>query len=407
MLGAGWSAELDAAVAAGLLYVIDLRIYEALKPQTVKGFTRFTPGTLTVLVQDPVSKTLTPEVIRVAGHEGAGAQVFVRGQATASAWLYALQAAKTSVTVFGIWFGHVYHWHIVTAAMQMTMFEELPEGHPVRVLLGPQSKYLIPFDDVLLVLWRHIAPPTSVSSGLQFLELVNLYADGREFFDDDPTTTLAKLGLRVEDFTVHEPWDQYPIVGQLLSFWAATGKYVDTYVDQTYATDADVAGDEKLQSWIRESGKEDGGNVRGLPAMDSKEALKGVLHSLVFRITVHGTGRLQNVANPGLTFVANFPPCLQDATIPAPTDSFDTPALLRYLPKTGTIAGMVTFYFTFSFSTPYELFVPLGGLGEDLYLGDATSNAALVELRRFISTFIETFQPDVPQVFQWPLNIET
>jgi len=41
--------------------------------------------------------------------------------ASPGAWLYALQAAKTSVTVYGIWLGHVYHWHLVTAAMQMTM----------------------------------------------------------------------------------------------------------------------------------------------------------------------------------------------------------------------------------------------------------------------------------------------
>ena len=51
------------------------------------------------------------------------------------AWLYALQAAKTSITVWGIWLGHVYHWHIVTAAMQMTMYNHLPAGHPLWPLL--------------------------------------------------------------------------------------------------------------------------------------------------------------------------------------------------------------------------------------------------------------------------------
>jgi hypothetical protein len=78
-----------------------------------------------VLVKDAVTKALTPELSRVAGG-GNEPKIFGRrGSTTASAWLYALQAAKVSVTVYGIWLGHVYHWHLVTAAMLMTMFENL------------------------------------------------------------------------------------------------------------------------------------------------------------------------------------------------------------------------------------------------------------------------------------------
>jgi hypothetical protein len=67
LFGGAWTAALDAAAGAGLLYVIDLRIYETLQPQTVAGAPRFTPSTVTVLVQDAATKALTPELIRVAG----------------------------------------------------------------------------------------------------------------------------------------------------------------------------------------------------------------------------------------------------------------------------------------------------------------------------------------------------
>ena len=357
LFGADWTTALDAAAQAGLLYAIDLRIYETLQPQQVGGLTRFTPSTVVVLVQDAATKALTHELIRVAG--GANQpKIFSRqGSTTAPAWLYALQAAKVSLTVYGIWIGHVYHWHIVTAAMQMTMFESLSKSNPARRLLEPQSSYLIPFDDVLLLKWSAAAPPTSIASAWQYLELLDLYTDGREFFDDDPTTTLQQLGLTESDFTVHEPWDQYPIVGELLSIWQATGRYVDICVDQAYPTDDDVQHDQELHDWMTASGSVDGGNIRGLPAMDSMEALKRVLHSLVYRITAHGFARLWRSGEPALTFVANFPPCLQDATIPDPDDSFDTRALLRFLPWTGTIGGMVQFYFVFHFSTPYVPFV--------------------------------------------------
>ena len=292
LFGAAWTPALDAAANAGLLYVIDLRIYETLQPQTVAGIPRFTPSTVTVLVQDPATKALTPELVRVAGGNNEPKVFSRQGSTTASAWVYALQAAKVSVTVFGIWLGHVYQWHIVTAAMVMTMFANLSASHPVRKLLEPQSSYLIPFDDVLLLSWSLVAPPTSIATGWQFLELMDLYAKGRQFFDDDPTTTLEQFGLTESDFTFQEPWDQYPIVGDLLSIWNATGRYVNTCVDHAYRTDQDVQQDQELQNWIAESGKEDGGNVRGLPAMDSKDSLKRVLHSLIYRITAHGTGRL-------------------------------------------------------------------------------------------------------------------
>jgi len=104
--------------------------------------------------------------------------------------------------------------------------------------------------------------------------------------------------------------------------------------------------------------------------MDSKDSLKRVLHSLIYRITAHGSSRLYRGANPALTFVANFPPCLQDATIPDPMLSFDTKALLRFLPRTGTIGTMLHFYFTFWASTPYVPFVPIGGVDRELFFDD-------------------------------------
>ena len=198
----------------GLLYVIDFRIYETLQPQKVAGIPRFTPSTVTVLVQDPATKALTPELVRVAGGNNEPKVFSRQGSTTASAWVYALQAAKVSVTVFGVWLGHVYQWHIVTAAMVMTMFDNLSANHPVRKLLEPQSSYVIPFDNVLLLAFSSVVPPTSIATARQFVELMDLYAGTRQFFDDDPTTTLERLGIAESDFTVHEPWDQYPNVGQ-------------------------------------------------------------------------------------------------------------------------------------------------------------------------------------------------
>jgi Lipoxygenase len=427
-----WASEgLDALYTDGRLYVIDMGIFKSVQPQSVEGRERFTPSTITLLKQDRQSKSLTPIAILVSDPAGdSHAQIYLR---TDSAWLYALQAAKTAITVYGIWLGHVYHWHIVTAAMQMTMYNTIPGEHRISQLLSPQSRYLIEFDEVLLLLWSYIAPPTSISTPFQFLVLADRFATDRSFFDDDPTTTLERLGLQQADFSLKKPWDVYPIVQYLLDLWTSTEEYIEKVVEARYNDDAAVAHDEALQAWIAASSDRNEGNIRGLPTMDSKSALKRVLTSLIYRVTAHGVSRLNISANPVLTFVANFPPCLQDTSITKPDSEIDTKRLLAFLPVTGTIGQMATFYFTFVFSSPYEPFIPLDGPEKDLFFhgGDGVDqcNQALVNYRYRMIDFIKSYiaaqqevlaqlekqgniqagelQGDSSQIHQWPLNIET
>jgi Lipoxygenase len=410
--GTAWTRRVRAALAAGNLYAIDISLFETLQPQSM-GVPRFTPGTVVLLTRNPRTKSLTPVAIVVSGYKGRGRRVYTRAGATDGAWLYALQAAKASVTLYGIWLGHVYHWHIVTAAMQMTMLNTVPATHPIYRLLAPHCKYAIAFDDVLLKLWSSIAPPTSVASADQFLALCNRFATGRTYFDDDPLTTLARHRLRQRDFSINSPWDQYPVVRRLLAVWDLVAAYISTFVRTTYSSDAGVAGDQTLQTWIATAGSSNpttGGNIRGLPRVTTRAALRRVLTSFLYRITIHGVSRLSSTSNPALTFVSNFPHCLQRTDIPGPRARIGTKRLLSYLPNTDTIGQAVGFYFIFAFSTPYEPYIPLGGVDTQLYFPGGTSDArnrALIELRNGLASFIGEYDPAMPQRFQWPRNIET
>ena len=378
------------------------------------GGERFCPATLTLLHQDAVSRSLEPIAVRVSGEGGRDATTYARATVSDAAWLYALQAAKASIGVYGIWLGHVYHWHIPTAAMQMTMYNSLSEEHALYKLLEPHSKYLIEFDTVLLLLWERLAPPTPIASARQFLQLEDSFAAGRDFFDDDPHRALERLGISAADFTPEggEPWGAFRFVPTLLDIWAITGTYVSDVVATLYTSDEAVAADRELQRWMRQSADPDEGNIRGLPPMDSRRALIQVLHSFLYRITAHGTGRLINSANPGLTFVANFPPCLERSDIPQPGSDFDTRELLTYLPKTGTIGEYLTFFYIFSFSVPYEPLIPVDGIREDPYFaGDTeeqrTLNDHLLAFRQAILDLMTRYQDGNPQVSQWPRNVET
>jgi hypothetical protein len=459
-------ATVDQAQQQGRLYEIDFSIVESFGPVSyqVDGqtFVRFNPATLTILERSADgSGQLRPVAIRVWDKSGPSerSQIYTYGKAKDGAWLYALQAAKTSATLYGIWMGHVYHWHIVNAAMQRTKAHTIPGGHPIDRLLKPQASgtfpsldaltlaaltaaavalgpaagitlaatltalsgaqinYLIAFDDVLLngsplglVNWEKIAPPSRINTPEAYVKLTDIFARGRQFFDDDPRTELAARGLKEADFTRQEPWDLYPAAQNLLRVWQICEDFVGQFVHYSYSGDLSVQGDEKLQWWIWASGDPRWGNIRGLPKMNTMDALKRILTSLVYRGTIHGVSRLNDGINPALSFVANFPPCLQRADFPKPDSSLDTQQLLTYLPNTGTIGDMLGFYFAFVFSTPYHPLIPEGGLDHDLYFDGGKSaplNVALIKYRKDMQDFMTKFQPKPPNIAQWPRCIET
>jgi hypothetical protein len=402
--------NLDKIQTEGRLYCIDLRIFENWGPQEVKEFDRWTPGAWILLEQDKENKKLKPVSVRISGHtKSKEAVVYHHGVCTKTAWIFALTAARCAVTVYGIWLGHVYHWHIVTAAMQMTMFQNMKPDHPVRKLLDPQSKSLIGFNDTLLLLWSTIGPPTSFSSPKLFLELTNTFATGREFFDDDPNVAIEKLGIKKEDFTHKEDWDRYPIVKDLLYFWNISRKFAEVFTETTYKHDDDVANDKPLQDWMRASSDPNKGNVRGLPYMSSKKELIKVLTSLIYRVAVHGNSRQMKSLNAALCFVSNYPPCLQDASVPRPSDDVNLETLLRHLPNTGTIGEMMTFYYIFIYSAPKNLLMPLFGNDTSLYFEDPKDprNLALETFRNEVEAFLNDYGGGNNLKHQWPSSIET
>lgn len=404
-----WTPAFETALAEGRLYAIDMTIFDGFPPKTVEGVTYFTPSTVTLLERD-AAKTLTPVAVWASEQNGVGVRVYSRDVATDSAWIYALMAAKTSVMVWGIYLGHLYSWHLVPAAMLMEFLNNIPAGHPLYPLIEPQSKYVMQFDLIFALTSELILPFTSIANTEQFYQLVDRYAADYGFFDDDPRTRLAAQGIEEPDFSVHEPWDQYPLAGFILKNWEATADYVNVVVDVAYPIDLSVFADAALQSWMTAARDPWRGNIDGIPNVFTKDALKSVLTNLLHRITVHGASRLGPVSNPGLAFVPNSPPTLHTATLPDPASEVDQSALLAALPKTGVIGDTLNFYYIFWYSEPYESFVPPGGILARLpFPGGLLDlrNLALVGYRLEVIEQIESFESATSLIRQWPLSVET
>jgi hypothetical protein len=403
--GPAW--QYDDLLADGLLYGIDMTVFNGLEPDQVgsNDTVRFTPSSMGLLSM-AADKTLTPIAVYVADPTNSqNAQTYT---AASPAWIYALMALKTSMTVYGIWLGHVYTLHIVTAAMQMATLNRLPETNIIYQLLAPQSDYAIPFDLLLLLGWPNLSPPTSVSSAEKFLHLCNTFTVTHDFFSMDPANMLTRMNLDPADFTDpsidSKPWNLYPNVQLMLRVWDFTAKYVGTVVDAGYADDAAVVADTDLKAWMEEASGP--GHVVGLPRLETRQQLKDVVSSVLYRITFHGMGRLRNVGAPDPLFASNYPPCLQSTTIPDPGAALPTSELLKYLPNTGTLGKLSTFYYIFAYNAPYVPVIPYKGPEDELFFENAAANAALIEFRKEIEAFIRWYQPDFVQIGQWPRNIE-
>ena len=407
--GSVWTSEFDAMLGRGVLYGIDMTIFSGMSPaRQANGTTRFTPCTMTIL-EMTADGDLNPIAVYVADPEDAmRAETYLP---TSRSWIYGLLAAKTSMTVFGIWLGHVYPLHIVTAAMQMAMWNTLPDDHLLHQALAPQSRFTISFNFLLLTGWSQLSPPTSIGDTGKFLKLAAKYAQAHDFFATDPHVMLASMGIEEASFTSPggEPWDRYPNVQHMLHLWDLTARYVQGVIDAGYASDADVAHDRHVAAWMAEAGAHDGGNVAGLPRVSTKAALAQVVTSLLYRIVFHGMGRLRSIGNPEPSFAPNFPPCLQSTRIPASGEATGTETLLReFLPKTGTVGALVTFYDIFSFTAPAVPLVPNKGAEHGLLFDERfpAANESLVAFRRGIEAIVRDRQPDWVEIGQWPANIE-
>jgi hypothetical protein len=405
--GTGWLAQYDDLLSAGSLYGIDMTVFSGLAPESLSDDTvRFTPNSMALLTMDG-KKNLTPIAVYVADPQDVNnAQTYTP---TSPAWIYALIAVKTSMTVYGIWLGHVYTQHLVTAAMLMAAVNTLPPTNIIYQLLAPQSNYIVAFDLVLLLAWSSLSPPTSISDTGKFLSLCNAFSARHDFFSTDPVNMLATLNP--EDFTDpamnNEVWNLYPNVQVVQKIWATVAAYVGAVVDAGYANDAAVTADKDLASWIGSASTI--GNVAGLPKMNSKAALKAVVTSVLYRITYHGIGRLRNVGAPVPPFAPNYPPCLQRTTIPDPSTPLPTADLLKYLPNIGTLGSLITFYYIFAYNAPYVPLVPCKGPEDELFFDQSkypAANQALIDFRKGIESFNSYFQPDWVQTGQWPRNIE-
>jgi arachidonate 15-lipoxygenase len=236
------------------------------------------------------------------------------------AWLLAktfLQVADINHHELGT---HLCRTHFILEGFAVAAARQLPERHPVAVLLKPHLRILIfnNFEGRELLLSPDGLATRLLAGGLAgSTELVKRsYAghvsppvEGRErppvapwtFETWDLPTEIASRGLAD---TARLP--DYPFRDDGLLVWEAVGTFVRRYLRLYYTSDADVVADREVQAFAAELIAPDGAHVPGLQPPRTIEELAVILTRIVFTCgPLHASVNFPQYDDAG--FIPNLP----------------------------------------------------------------------------------------------------
>jgi len=248
--------------------------------------------------------------------------------------------AKTTVSVADVNYhemiSHLAHTHLLVDPFVVATHRNLPDDHPVSVLLRPH------FEGTLYINYaahEHLIAPGGdvdkmMAGTIQATQTISVTA-----LIDDPSfgfnQGMLPNALRQRD--VNDPDLEYPYREDARLLWGAIENWVRAYVGIYYTSDTAVAEDAALQAWAAEVASQNGGRVKGF----GEEGIAGKLSTVGYLIQaltmVIFTGSAQhaavNFAQAGvMTFVPLAPGAAYRAAPPSRADAALNPGLDQYPP---------------------------------------------------------------------------
>jgi arachidonate 15-lipoxygenase len=188
------------------------------------------------------------------------------------------QAAEMNVHIFGAHLGQV---HTVIEAFAMATPRCLAPEHPLHVLLEPHLRWTLQTNADGNDLLRDTSSHFGTIYGGTLAEMRAVLVAARTsttFFDLELERDLRRRGVS------ESPVD-YPFRDDARLHAAAIGRFVTSYVELFYRSDADVERDHELQAWFAELLSPEGGDLGRVTvdgALVTREALACVLAQALF-----------------------------------------------------------------------------------------------------------------------------
>jgi len=211
--------------------------------------------------------TLVPKAIQLSREENA--KVYTKDNASSpSEWLLVKAKLQTADSQYHEWVSHLGMTHLATEPHILAIYNTLKaKDHPLYTFLKPCMK------DTLLLNWLARQPTslagygqqsfgdemTSVGVG-QFMQLIQKKWQSYDFFKSGLPYELESRGF-TEDFDM----PLYLFREDGMKLWNAYGTFATDFVNELYNSDEELAADETVQLWARETSYADKAAVPGFP----------------------------------------------------------------------------------------------------------------------------------------------
>ncbi|CAM9659478.1 unnamed protein product [Chrysoparadoxa australica] len=288
---ASLKADVDAALEAGELLIIDYSVFDGVAAGEVKGKKKYLAAPMALFRVNPDADTREMEPIKVLGiqlEQGKGKPIFQPNDS------YLWRIAKVHFdAVDGSYheaISHLGHTHLVIEAFIGATKRQLAHNHPLNKLLSPhmEGSPLINWGASVELVAKDNTVDHLVGPNIEFVwEVIkDLVLDrlGRDF---SFPTELAARGMDKANFP-----HLYPYRDDAQMYWDNTYSWVDSYLSLYYgSSDAErkerMAGDNELEDWVAEMTSEVGGKCKWLldyhkAGTDKYELLVKVVTSVIF-----------------------------------------------------------------------------------------------------------------------------
>ena len=287
--------SLEAAIAAGRLYLVDFGVLaglpcsegadldffgRSLAPDTARQ--RYLPAPYCLLYRS--ANSLLPVAIQL-GREPEHHERFGPSEAP-ELWQRVKMAYLCAYLNHHEMFTHLGGVHFVLIGFVVSAARQLHPDHPVSALLRPHFEWLLWNDFLGLQVLVNPAGfidqimPGTLDEGS--MALVRAFYEQFELEQFDFPAELRSRG--VDD---PELLPDYPLRDDGMLLWDALSRFVQEFLTVYYREDADLRQDHELQAWLTELRAAQGAHVPGMPArLDDLDALARLLTGLMFRSSV-------------------------------------------------------------------------------------------------------------------------
>lgn len=300
----GDTDSLDAAMSEGRAYLADYKDLDG-APNGATPVQKFSAAPLALFGVPPqgaADRALRPVAVQCGQTPGHSTPIFTPQDG--GAWRVAKLIVQVADGNMHELVAHLGRTHLVLEPFAIATPRTLPPQHPLRVLLDPHLVGTLPINQAAVS--NLIAPGGPVdkllASSIEFdgalaVRSVQTY----DFTENLPTSFFKARGT--DDA---EALPQYPYRDDSLLLWGAIREWASAYLAIYYNSDADVAGDDELQSWQAELASPAGGTLSQLPEVKTFDALVDRVAWIIF------TGSVQHAAvnfpqNDIMSFAPNLP----------------------------------------------------------------------------------------------------